>query len=177
MKDLETGKAAYDDYIANGLMVQLARLEPGEDVEEAHMRNRQMIAKWAFEQGKANNVIERKQRDTKTFFVINDYGALRSLFGQLLREVQRIKSEGDYKAGKKLVETYGVKVDKKLHDEVLQRYAALKIAPYAGFINPRLVAVIEGDKIVDVKIEYPADFTAQMLEYSETYSFLAPNAE
>lgn len=172
MEDLDTGRAAYDDYIRNGLMVQLSRLELGEHLEEAHMRNRQMIAKWVFEKGKADNVVEQKQKDGKTYFVVNDYEKLRGLFGELLSEVQRVKSEGDYKAGKALVETYGVKVDPKIHAEVKQRYEALKIAPYGGFIQPKLVPVMSGDEITDVKIEYPTDFATQMLEYAETYSFL-----
>ena len=172
MQDLETGKAAYDDYIRNGLLVQLARLELGEDLEEAHMRNRQMVAKWVYEKGKADNVIERKDVEGKTYFVVNDYQKLRELFGQLLSEVQRIKSEGDYEAGKALIETYGVEVDPELHAQVKQRYAALNIAPYSGFIQPRLVAVEEGGEIVDVKIEYPTDFVQQMLEYGEQYALL-----
>lgn len=172
MQTLDVGKTAYDDYIRNGMMVQLSRLELGEDVEEAHMRNRQMIAKWVFEHGREKNVIEQKTKDGKTYFVVNDYEALRGLFGELLKEVQRLKSEGDYAAGKALVETYGVKVDAKIHEEVKRRYAALKIAPYAGFIQPRLVPVMEGEEIVDVKIEYPTSFTEQMLEYAESYSFL-----
>jgi dipeptidyl-peptidase III len=172
MTDLDTGRAAYDQYIRNALLVQLARLELGEDLEESHMRNRQMIAKWVLEKGADKNVVERKEKDGKTYFVINDYDALRSLFGQLLREVQRIKSEGDYEAGKALVETYGVKVDPDLHQQVLRRYGALEIAPYAGFLQPRLVAVTQGDTITDVKIEYPDDFMTQMLEYAETHSFL-----
>jgi dipeptidyl-peptidase-3 len=174
MKDLDTGKAAYDAYIRNGLLVQLARLEPGEDLEEAHMRNRQMVAAWVFEKGKADGVIEKITKDNKTYFVVKDYEKLRALFGQLLAEVQRIKSKGDYDAGRKLVETYGVKVDRALHDEVRTRYAALGIAPYAGFIQPRLVPVMKGEEIVDVKVEYPDDFTAQMLEYAEQHSHL-PN--
>ncbi len=172
MPSLDVGRVAYDDYIRNGILVQLARLEPGEDLEEAHMRNRQMVAAWVYEKGKADNVIERVEKDGKTTFKINDYGKLRELFGQLLREVQRIKSQGDYAAGRALVETYGVKVDRKLHDEVLRRYAALQIAPYAGFINPRLVPVEKDGKIVDVKVEYPDNFVVQMLEYGETYSLL-----
>lgn len=172
MPSLDVGKAAYDDYIRNGMMVQLARLEKGEDLEEAHMRNRQMIAKWVVEKGAKDGVVEKVERDGKTYFVVRDYEKLRELFGQLLREVQRIKSEGDYKAGKALVEGYGVKVDPKLHEEVLRRYEALNIAPYAGFINPRLVPVMEGDEIVDVKVEYPEDFVEQMLEYGEKYSRL-----
>ncbi len=172
MPSLEVGKAEYDSYIRGGLMVQLSRLELGEQVEESHMRNRQMVAGWAYEKGKAENVIEKKVRDGKTYFVVNDYEKLRALFGELLREVQRIKSKGDYAAGKALIETYGVKVDRALHEEVLRRYEALNIAPYSGFIQPKLVPVMEGEQIVDVKVEYPEDFTAQMLEYAERYSFL-----
>ncbi len=172
MEDLETGKAAYDDYIRNGLMVQLARLELGEHLEEAHMRNRQMIAKWVLEKGAEKKVVEKKTKDGKTYFVVNDYEALRGLFGQLLAEVQRVKSEGDYEAGKALVENYGVKVDQALHKEVKERYESLKIAPYGGFIQPKLVPVMEGDTITDVKVEYPEDFTTQMLEYAESHSFL-----
>jgi len=172
MSSLDVGKAGYDDYIRNGMMVQLARLELGEDLEEAHMRNRQTIAHWVYEKGKADKVIERVEREGKTYFVVNDYPKLRELFGQLLREVQRIKSEGDYAAGKALVETYGVKVDRELHEQVLARYESLGIAPYAGFINPRLVLVKEGDTIVDVVVEYPANFVLQMLEYADLYSFL-----
>lgn len=172
MEDLDTGRAAYDDYIRNGLMVQLARLELGEDLEEAHMRNRQMIAKWVLEKGKEGNVVEKKQKDGKTYFVVNDYEKLRGLFGDLLEEVQRVKSEGDFEAAKALVEGYGVKVDPALHREVKQRYEALKIAPYAGFIQPKLVPVMRGDEITDVKIEYPRDFATQMLEYAEAHSFL-----
>lgn len=172
MSSLDVGKAAYDDYIRNGMMVQLARLDLGENLEEAHMRNRQLVAQWVYEKGKADKVIERVSRDGKTYFVVRDYDKLRELFGQLLREVQRIKSEGDYKAGKALVEDYGVKVEPELHAEVKRRYEALKIAPYAGFINPRLVPVMEGEQIVDVVVEYPDDFVKQMLEYGEKYSLL-----
>lgn len=172
MPSLDVGKAAYDAYIRNGLLTQLSRIEVGADIEESHMRNRQMIAKWAFEKGKADNVIERMDEDGKTYFVVRDYDKLRALFGDLLREVQRIKSTGDYKAGKKLIETYGVKVDRALHEQVLARWNALGIAPYAGFVQPKLVPVLEGEKIVDVKIEYPSDYVAQMLEYGEKYSFL-----
>lgn len=174
MSSLDVGKAAYDDYIRNGLMVQLARLDLGEHLEEAHMRNRQMVAKWVYEKGKADKVIERVSRDDKTYFVVRDYDKLRELFGQLLREVQRIKSEGDYAAGKALVEGYGVQVDPELHAEVKRRYEALKIAPYGGFINPRLVPVMEGEEIVDVRVEYPDNFVLQMLEYGDKYSLL-PN--
>lgn len=172
MPSLEVGKAEYDAYIRNGLMVQLARIEPGANIEQAHMRNRQAISKWVYEKGKPENIIEKKVKDGKTFFVINDYDKLRNLFGQLLREIQRIKSEGDYEAGKNFIESYGVKVDQEIHKEVLERYKKLNIAPYAGFINPKLVPVFEKDKIVDVKIEYPMDFTEQMLFYAKEYSFL-----
>ena len=172
MESLEAGKTAYDDYIKNGLMLQLKRLKPGEQIEEAHMRNRQLIAKWAYEKGEADNVIERKSKDDKTYFVINDYQKLRDLFGQLLREIQRIKSEGDFEAGKALVENYGVKVDPELHKEVLERYEKLGIAPYGGFINPKLTAIKENGKIVDVRVEYPDDFKEQMLYYGDNYSFL-----
>ncbi|GAA3923052.1 dipeptidyl-peptidase 3 family protein [Hymenobacter algoricola] len=171
---LEVGKAEYDNYIRNGLMSQLTRLSLGETVEEAHMRNRQMVAKWAFEKGKKDNVIEKVTRDGKTYFRVNDYQKLRGLFGQLLRELQRLTSEGDYAAAKNLIETYGVKVDPVLHKEVLERYAKLNIAPYQGFIQPRLVPVEAGGKIVDVKVEYPTDFAQQMLDYSRKYQFL-PN--
>lgn len=169
---LEAGKVAYDDYIKNGLMLQLRRLELGEQVEEAHMRNRQMIAKWVYEKGAADKVVEKKMKDGKTYFVVNDYAKLRDLFGQLLRELQRIKSEGDYEAGKALVENYAVEVDPEIHKEVLARFEALNSAPYGGFINPVLTPVEENGKIVDVKLEYPDDFKGQMLYYGENYSFL-----
>jgi dipeptidyl-peptidase-3 len=169
---LDAGKTAYDDYIKNGLMLQLRRLEVGDQVEEAHMRNRQLIAKWVYEKGKAENVIEKKTKAGKTYFVVNNYEKLRDLFGQLLRELQRIKSEGDYAAGKALVETYAVEVDPELHQEVIERYKALDSAPYGGFINPKLVPVKENGKIVDVKVEYPNDFKEQMLYYGANYSFL-----
>jgi dipeptidyl-peptidase-3 len=176
MPSMEVGMAEYDAYIRNGLMTQLYRIEPGQQIEEAHMRNRQEIAQWAYERGREQNVIERKTRDGKTYFVINDYQALRQIFGELLREHQRIKSEGDYAAAQNLIENYGTKVDPELHAEVLQRYAALNIAPYSGFINPRLVPVVEntanGVEILDVKVEYPDNFVEQMLEYAQSYSFL-----
>lgn len=172
MPSLEYGKASYDEYITKGLMVQLSRLKLGDNIEEAHMRNRQMIAKWAFEKGQKENVIEKKVENGKTFFVINDYLKLRVLFGELLKELQRIKSQGDYKAGKALIENYGVKVDLALHKEVLERYSKLSMAPYQGFIQPKLTPVMKDGKIVDVKIEYPKNFTEQMLEYSKNYSYL-----
>lgn len=163
----EVARAEYCSYIRNGLMVQLTRLKPGEKLEEAHMRNRQAIAAWVFEQGKEDGVIERVVRDGKTSFVIHDFKALRGLFGQLLAEVQRIKSEGDYEGARRFIETYGVKVDARLHQEVLGRYEALGVAPYAGFINPEYTPVMKDGKIVDVEISYPADFLTQMLEYGE----------
>ncbi|QHL89328.1 dihydrofolate reductase [Nibribacter ruber] len=174
MPSLEVGKAEYDGYIRGGLMTQLSRLALGETVEEAHMRNRQMVAAWAFERGKKDNVIERVTKDGKTYFKINDYQKLRSLFGELLKETQRMTSEGDFNAAKNLVETYGVKVDQKLHKEVLDRYSKLNIAPYAGFIQPKLTPVVKDGKVVDVLITYPTNFTQQMLEYGKTYNLL-PN--
>jgi dipeptidyl-peptidase-3 len=172
LPSVDAGRIGYDRFIRNGLMQQLWRIEPGADIEEDHMRNRQLIAAWAFEDGRDANVIERRERDGKTYFVINDYTALREIFGHQLRELQRIKSEGDFAAIQELVERYGVKVDPELHAEVRERYAALDIPPYSGFLNPRLVPVEQGGEIVDIRIEYPADFTAQMLEYAEKYSFL-----
>ncbi|MDP4964061.1 MAG: dipeptidyl peptidase 3, partial [Salibacteraceae bacterium] len=172
MPSLEVGKAEYDSYIRNGMMLQLRRIEPGQEIEEAHMRNRQMVAAWCYEKGKAENVIERVSENGKTYFVVNDYEKLQMLFGELLKEIQRIKSEGDYEAGRALVENYGVKVDKALHEEVLERAKNLDSAPYGGFINPKLVPVMEGDKVVDVKVEYPADFLEQMLDYGTNYGFL-----
>ena len=173
MPSLETGKASYDDYIRNGLLVQMARIEPGENLEEAHMRNRQLIAKWAYEKGEETKVIERIEKDGKTYFAVNDYQALRQLFGELLKEVQRIKSEGDFEAGKALVEEYGVELEPGLHLEVRERYARLNRAPYAGFINPLLKAQRgEDGGITGVVIEYPDDFAGQMTYYSDKYSFL-----
>jgi dipeptidyl-peptidase-3 len=172
MPSSEVGKAEYDQYIMNGLQTQLFRIRPGDNLEQAHMRNRQTVSAWAFEKGKADNVIEKITRDGKTYFQINDYNKLRTLFGQLLREIQRIKSEGDYEAGKNLVETYGVKVDQALLKEVHQRYEKLNIAPYQGFIQARLVPVTQGDEITDIRVEYPTDFLAQMLEYADKYSLL-----
>lgn len=172
MPSLEVGKAEYYSYMMNGLMTQLVRLKPGEKLEEAHMRNRALNARWVFEKGKKDNVVELVKENGKTFVKINDYEKLRTLFGELLREIQRIKSEGDYNAGRDLVENYGVKVDPELHKEVLERYAKLNVKPYKGFIQPRLVPVMDGDKIVDVKIEYVPSFYTQMMEYAKDYSFL-----
>lgn len=173
IESLDAGKTAYDDYIKNGMMLQLKRLKPGEQVEEAHMRNRQMIAKWAYAEGMKDSVIVMKKRDGKTFFVINDYDKLKEIFGMQLRELQRIKSEGDFDAGKNLVESYAVKVDPVLHAEVLERYSELDIAPYGGFVNPVLKPIMDGDKVVDVKVEYPESFVGQMLYYGDNYSFLS----
>jgi dipeptidyl-peptidase-3 len=175
MPSLEVGKSEYDSYMMNGLMTQLVRLNPGANLEEAHMRNRQLNAMWAYEKGKKDNVVEFVKKDGKTYVKINDYNKLRELFGQLLREIQRIKSQGDYEAGKNLIETYGVKVDPALHKEVLARYKKLNIKPYKGFIQPKLVPVMNGDKIADVKIEYPNNFFDQMIEYGKNYSFLPLN--
>jgi dipeptidyl-peptidase-3 len=172
MPSLEVGKAEYDEYMMNGLMTQLVRLKPGSNLEEAHMRNRQLNAKWAYEKGKKDNVVEFVKKNGKTYVKINDYNKLRDLFGQLLREIQRIKSEGDYNAGKNLIENYGVKVDHALHKEVLERYQKLNIKPYSGFIQPELVPVMNGDKITDVKIQYPTNFFDQMIDYGKKYSFL-----
>ena len=171
MENKEAGYAEYDNYIANGLMLQLRRIEPGQDIEEDHMRNRQLVAAWAYEKGLDEQVIERKVVEGKTYFVVNNYEKLRELFGQLLTEIQRIKSEGDFEAGKALVETYGVKVDQTLHQEVLARVEPLNLAPYSGFVNPEMVPVKEGDAIIDVEITYPTDFLGQMLRYGQQYSF------
>ncbi len=166
----EAYKAEYYKYILNGMMTQLMRIEPGKDVEEAHMRNRKLISEWAYEHGKANNVIELIERDGKTFIRINDYEALRGLFGELLAEIQRIRSTGDYAAAAELVETYGVKVDPALHQQVLDRYAKLNIAPYKGFVNPVYKAVRDAEgNITDVTIDYTEEYPAQMLRYSREY--------
>ncbi len=173
MESLDVGKAAYDDYIRNGMMVQLQRLELGKKIEEEHMQNRQLVAAWVIEKGKDQNVVERTTRNEKTYFNINDYDALRMLFGDLLREIQRIKSEGDYAAGKALVETYGVNVDQALHREVLNRVKPLDLSPYSGFVNPVLVPVTDGGgKIIDIRIENNQSFEEQMLYYAKEYGIL-----
>jgi dipeptidyl-peptidase-3 len=172
MPSLEVGKAEYDSYMMNGLMTQLTRLKLGDQLEEAHMRNRALNAYWAYEHGKKDNVVAFIKRDGKTYVQVNDYTKLRELFGQLLREIQRVKSEGDYNAGKNLIETYGVKVDPTLHKEVLERYAKLNVKPYRGFVQPRLVPVMKEGRVADVKVEYPASFYDQMMEYGKNYSFL-----
>ena len=171
---LDVAKAGYAKYILNGMMTQLARIEPGKNVEESHMRNRKLICEWCYERGKADKVIELVKENGKTYAVVNDFGKLRDLFGQMLREVQRIKSEGDYEAGKTLVEQYAVTVDPELHKEVRDRYYALDIEPYGGFVNPEYELVEKDGRIVDVKISYPADYVGQMLGYAKDYSFL-PN--
>ena len=172
MPSMDVAKAEYDSYIMNGLMTQLTRIKLGDNIEEAHMRNRQLNAKWVYEMGQKDNVIEFVNRDGKTYVQINDYDQLRKLFGDLLREIQRIKSEGDFKAGQALVENYGVKVDQVLHNEILDRYSKLGIKPYRGFIQPRLKATLTGGKVSAVNVEYPTSFFAQMMEYGKKYSFL-----
>ena len=167
----EAYKAEYYKYLLNGLMTQLVRIEPGKDVEEAHMRNRQIISKWVLEHGAPHNVLALVHKDGKTYLQVNDYEALRQLFGSLLGEVQRIKSEGDYAAGAKLVENYGVKVDPALHAEVLERYGNLDIAPYRGFVNPVYTQVLD-DKgnVVDIKVDYTENYIDQNLRYSRDYA-------
>ncbi|MEM6686312.1 MAG: dihydrofolate reductase, partial [Bacteroidota bacterium] len=171
----KTGKAAYDGYIRNGLVTQLVRLKLGDDVEEDHMVNRQWVSAWVFEKGAADNVIEKVTRDGKTYYNINNYVKLRELFGQLLRETQRIKSEGDFEAAKALVEGYGIKVDQKLHAEVLKRNEQFKANPNGAFVNPVLVPDMDAtaNEITDIKIMQPATFDNQMLYYSKNYSFLS----
>jgi dipeptidyl-peptidase-3 len=156
----------------NGLITQLTRLNVGENLEEAHMRNRQLNAKWAYEMGKKDNVIEFVKRDEKTYVKVNDYNKLRDLFGQLLKEIQRIKSEGDFKAGADLVEGYGVMVDQELLREVKERFTKLNVAAYKGFIQPTLVPVIKNGKVVNVTVTYPNNFLKNQLELGKKYGFL-----
>ncbi|MDR2147974.1 MAG: dipeptidyl peptidase 3 [Tannerella sp.] len=166
-------KAEYYGYVMNGLMTQLVRIQAGKNIEEAHMRNRQMIAKWVFEKGQPENVISMEKKDGKTYVKVNDYEKLRTLFGELLKEVQRIKSEGNFNDGKQLVENYGVKVENTLHNEVLERYAKLNLAPYKGFVNPVMQEVKnEKGEVIDVALDYTEEYPAQMLRYSRDYSFL-----
>ena len=172
LPNLDAAKADYDANIRNGLMTQLRRIELGKTIEQAHMRARALIAYWVYEKGKPENVISREVKDGKTYFAINDYQKLRRLYGELLAEVQRITSEGDYEAARGLVETYGVQIDQELHEEVLQRFSKLNLAPYGGFINPVYTPVVENGEIVDIKIEYPTDYVKQMLRYGKDYSFL-----
>lgn len=173
IESLDVAKAEYDGYIRNGLMTQLQRLELGQSLQEEHMQNRQLVAKWVLEKGQKEKVVEKVVKDGKTYFVVRDYTKLRDLFGQLLKEIQRIKSEGDFKAGQALVDNYGVKVDYALHKEVLDRVKPLNIAPYYGFVNPTLVPVLnKKGEIIDVKVSYDKNFVEQMLDYGKQYSFL-----
>ncbi|MBE6235768.1 MAG: dihydrofolate reductase [Bacteroidales bacterium] len=172
LPDEEAYKAQYSSYIRNGIFTQFTRVELGKKNMEAHMQNRKLIADWCYEKGLADNVIEKKVRDGKTYFVVNDHEALRGLFGELLAEVQRIKSEGDYEAGKALVEKYAVNIDPALHKEVLDRYATLNLKPYGGYINPEIVPVEKDGKVVDYRIVYCDDFIGQMLEYGKKYATL-----
>ena len=169
---LDVAKAQYASYVMNGMMTQFSRIELGKNVEESHMRNRKLIAEWCYEKGKADNVIEWVEKEGKRYLVVNDFDKLRTLFGELLHEMQRIKSEGDYKAGKEIVEKYAVKIDPELHKEVRERYYALGIEPYGGFVNPEYELVEKNGEVVDVKITYPANYTEQHLYYSKEYSFL-----
>ena len=169
---LEVAKAQYSSYIMNGAMTQFSRIELGKNVEQAHMRNRKLISEWAYDLGKEENVIEWVVKDGKRYIVVNDFDKLRAIFGKQLCEIQRIKSEGDFKAGQALIEKYAVKIDPELHKEVRERYEALNIAPYSGMVNPEYELVMEGDKIVDVKVSYPANYIEQHLLYSKEYSFL-----
>ena len=172
MPSLEVGMAEYDSYISNGMMLQLRRLDVGENIEEDHMRNRQLNASWAYEKGLKNNVIEKKVVDGKTYFVVNDYAKLRVTFGDLLKEIQRIKSEGDYAAAEALVEGYGVKVDQALHAEVIQRYESLELAPYSGFVQPKLVPSFDKKgKFVNLKVEEEG-YVEQMLRFAKEYPFV-----
>ena len=167
----EAYKAEYYKFMMNGLMTQLVRIEPGKDIEEAHMRNRQLIAKWVYEKGKAENVVEYRVKDGKTYVVVNDYTKLRTLFGNLLAEIQRVKSEGDFKSAKALVMDYAVKVDPKLHKEVLARYKTLNMKPYKGFVNPKYELVTdENGTVTDVTVSYDEGYVEQMLRYSTDYS-------
>ncbi len=170
--DKDAYKAQYASYIRNGIFTQFTRVELGRPNTEAHMQNRKLIADWCYEKGLKDNVIEKKVRDGKTYFVVNDYEALRGLFGDLLAEIQRIKSEGDFEAGKALVETYAVNIDPVLHKEVRERYAALELKPYGGFVNPDIVPVVKNGKTVDYKIEYTDDYLGQMMKYGVEYATL-----
>lgn len=172
ISDAEAYKPAYSNYIRNGLFVQFTRVELGKQNTEAHMQNRKLIAEWCYEKGAGRGIIEKKMRDGKTYFVINDYEALRGLFAELLAEIQRIKSEGDYAAGKNLVETYAVNIDPQLHKEVLERYAALNLKPYGGFVNPDIIPVEKDGKVVDYKIVYVDNYLQQQLDYGKKYRTL-----
>jgi len=175
LPNMECYKAQYCDFIRNGLMSQLARIELGKTITESHMQDRALISWWCYEKGLNDNVIEKKVRDGKTYFVINDYEKLRGLFGELLAEIQRVKSEGDYEEGKRLIETYAVNIDPELHKEVKDRYNALGLKPYGGFINPDIVPVVKGGKVVDYQVNYPCDFLQQHLDYGKKYNFVEEN--
>jgi dipeptidyl-peptidase-3 len=173
LPDEEAGKASYDAYLRNGLLTQIVRIKPGKDIEQAHMRCRSAISHWVYENGKAGNAVEYIIRDGKTFVRINDYNKIRTLFGELLKEIQRVKSEGDFEAGKKIIEDFGVKIDPRLHLEILDRYAKLNLAPYTGFVNPYLFLVYDANgKITDIIVEYTDDYLGQMMYYGKYYSFL-----
>lgn len=170
--NLDVAKAEYNSYIRNGMLTQLTRVKLGKNLEQAHMRNRQLVASWCYEQGKNNKVIEKKQREGKTYFVIYNYEKLRELFGQLLKKIQHIKSTGNYNEARMLVENYGVKTDRELHTEVLARFAKLNIAPYGGFVNPKLIPTYKDNNIIDIRVDYSETYTDQMVRYSEEYSYL-----
>ena len=169
----EAYKAEYYNFLMNGLMTQLVRIEPGNNIEESHMRNRQLIARWVYEKGQPNNVVEMVNRDGKTYVVVNDYQQVRQLFGELLGEIQRIKSTGDLEAARKIVEAYAVQVDPQLHAEILARYKKLNLSPYKGFVNPVYEAIVDNNgKIIDVVVTYDEDYATQMMRYSRDYSTL-----
>ena len=173
LPDEDAAKASYDTYLRNGLLTQVVRIKPGKDIEEAHMRNRSAIAHWVYEKGRPENIVELIRKEEKSYVRINDYLKLRNLFGELLREIQRVKSEGDYETGKRLIENFGVKVDPDLHAEILERYKKLNLAPYTGFVNPKLIPVYnEEGEMTDVEVEYVNDYLGQMLEYGMNFSFL-----
>lgn len=173
LPDADAYKAQFYTYLMNGLMTQLVRIEPGNQIEEAHMRNRAFIARWVYEKGAADKVVELKKKDGKTYVVVNDYAKVRTLFGELLAEIQRIKSTGDFEGARQLVENYAVKVDPELHAEVLERYKKLNLAPYKGFVNPKYEAVTDADgNITDVKVSYDEGYAEQMLRYSKDYATL-----
>lgn len=172
LPDEDAAKASYDAYLRNGLLTQIVRIKPGKDIEQAHMRCRSAISHWVYEKGKADNVVEFINRDGKSYVKINNYSKLRTLFGELLKEIQRVKSEGDFEGGKKIIEDYGVKIDPQLHAEILERYAKLHLAPYTGFVNPILSPVYDANnKITDIAVEYTNDYLGQMLYYGKHYSF------
>jgi dipeptidyl-peptidase-3 len=176
LPDKVAANELYDSYLRNGLLTQLIRIRPGKEIEQAHMRSRSAISHWVFEKGKAENVVEFKKRDGKTYVKINDYQKLRILFGELLKELQRVKSEGDFEAGRNIIEDFGVKVDPQLHSEILERYARLNLAPYTGFVNPMLIPVYDTNGVItDITIEYVNDYLSQMMYYGKNYSFLPVN--